>query len=226
MSRLDELLEQLADTDDIDRSVAAISLIEEECTPDWLPRLHEILAMPEDFYMREAVTPAIIRLEGVAALPGLIAALRLGFAEDHDCDSLQTYVSDLIETEPDAASSILLPLANSSDPQDRSDAAWLLGFAGSAVSPDVFVRLAADDSPRVRKSACGTLASLEGHEPAFQMLVISLNDPDEDVRNAAISSLGYFGDSRALPILQSLRGRVSQHGLHLLDQSISFLSKA
>ena len=107
--RLAELLNQLANTDDIDRSVAAISLLEAEAVPDWLPRLHEILATPGDPYMREGVAPAIIRLEGIRALPRLLAALRLGFAEGHDCDSLQAYVCDLVESEPDESSQMLLP---------------------------------------------------------------------------------------------------------------------
>ncbi len=225
MNRLDELIDQLADTDDLDRSAAAIGLLETEASPDWLPVLHEIMAMPDEFYMREGVAPAIIRLEGVSALPRLIDALRLGFAEGEDCDGLQAYVSDLIKSDPVASSSILLPLAESSDSADRSDAAWLLGFVHEAVPPTVFLRLAADESPRVRDSACGSLALFKGHEPAYQMLVQRLDDPDEDVRISAMSSLGYFGDSRALPVLQSLRGRVSERGQRLLDQSISFLTR-
>lgn len=223
MHRLDELLDQLADTDDMDRSVAAISLLEAEAAPEWLPRLYEILGTPDDFYMREAVAPAIIRLEGASALPGLMAALRLGFAEEHDCDSLQSCVCDLVESEPDASSAILLPLAESPDSADRAEAAWLLGYALAAVPPDVIVRLAADESPRVRSSACGSLASLKGHEPAFQMLVQRLDDPDEEVQISAMSSLGYFGDARALPLLIRLQGSVSERGRHMLDDAIRTL---
>jgi hypothetical protein len=51
-------------------------------------------------------------------MPRLIAALRLGFAEGHDCDSLQAYVTDLIESDPFAAIALLLPLADSSDPAE------------------------------------------------------------------------------------------------------------
>jgi HEAT repeat protein len=225
VDRLDQLLDQLGDTDDLDRSVEAISLIEAEAVPEWLPRLHKALETQEDFYLRESVAPAVIRLEGMVALPRLIAALRLGFAEGHDCDGLQANVTDLIASDPSAALPLLLPLADSSDPADRADAAWLLGFVHSDVRPDIFVRLAADDSPRVRGAACGSLASLKGHEPAFQMLVRRLDDTDEDVRISAMSSLGYFGDSRALPLLERLVGGSSERARHILEYAISSLKK-
>lgn len=224
--RLDQLLEQLADTDDLARSVEAISLIDAEAVPDWLPRLHEALETQDDFYLREGVAPAVIRLEGMVALPRLIAALRLGFAEGHDCDGLQSDVTNLIESDPSAAIALLLPLADSSDPADRADAAWLLGFVHDEVPPDIFVSLASDDSPRVRGAACGSLASLEGHEPAFQMLVLRLDDTDEDVRVAAMSSLGYLGDTRALALLERLLGNSSEQARHILDYAISSLKKA
>ena len=225
VDRLAQLLDQLADTDDIDRSVEAISLLESEAAPDWLPRLHQALETPDDFYLREGVAPAVIRLEGMVALPRLIAALRLGFAEGHDCDGLQAGATDLIESDPSAAIALLLPMANSSDSADRADAAWLLGFVHSEVSPEIFVRLAADESPRVRRAACGSLASLKGHEPAFQMLIRRLDDTDEEVRISAMSSLGYFGDSRALPLLERLLGSSSERARHILDYAISSLKK-
>jgi HEAT repeat protein len=223
--RLDQLLDQLANTDDLDRSVEAISLIEAEAVPDWLPRLHEALETQDDFYLREGVAPAVIRLERMVALPRLITALRLGFAEGHDCDGLQSDVTNLIESDPSAAIALLLPLVESSDPADRSDAAWLLGLVHTEVPPDILVGLASDDSSRVRVAACGSLASLEGHEPAFQMLVLRLDDTDEDVRIAAISSLGYLGDTRALRLLEGLVGSSSERARHILDHAISSLKK-
>lgn len=225
MDRLSQLLDQLADVDDLDRSVAAIDLIKAEAVQDWLPRLHVVLETPGNFYLREGVAPAVIRLEGIGALPRLITALRLGFAEGQDCDGLQAEVTDLIESDPTAAKAVLLPMADSSDPADRSDAAWLLGFIHSAVPPDIFVRLATDDSPRVRRAACGSLGSLKGHEPAFQMLIRSLGDTDEEVRISAMSSLGYFGDTRALPLLEGRLGGSSEGVRRTLEYAIARLKK-
>ena len=226
MERLDDLLDQLFNLNDVNQSVAAIDLLEAEATPEWLPVLHEILATPDESYLRASVTPAIIRLQGVEALPRLIAALRLGLAEGDDCDGLQALVGDLVMSEPAAACSILLPMAESAEPADRSDAAWLLGYAHAEVPPEVFLRLATDEIPRVRRAACGSLESLNQHEPAFQMLLQRLSDADEEVRISAISALGYYGDPRALPFLERLHNSVGPNGQRILEYSLSLLKQA
>jgi HEAT repeat protein len=223
--RLQQLLDQIADPDDSDRAAEAFSQLEAEAVPEWLPQLHELLATLDDFFVREAVAPAIIRLEGMASLPKLIAALRLGFQEGHDCDSLQSWVTSLIESDPASSLAHLLPLATSSDARDRADAAWLLGFVHSAVPSQTFVNLASDDSSKVRQAACGSLASLKGNELVFETLMTRLDDPDEDVRISAMSALGYFGDPRALPQLEKSRSRASKRARHILDYAISQLKK-
>jgi HEAT repeat protein len=222
--RLSQLLAQIDNTDNIDRSVEARQLLEEEAQMNWLPRLRQILEAPGDFYIRESVAPAVIRLEGMAALPRLIVALRLGFDEGMDCDSLQFDVTRLIESDPPAAVRLLLPMADSSDPGDRADAAWLLGYVHAEVPPEIFIRLAKDDIPEVRRAACGSLASLEGYEPAFQMLISCLEDTDENVRISAISSLGSFGDKRALPLLERLVIRSSKSVRPIVVHAISSLT--
>jgi len=223
VDRLSQLLAQIDDTDNIDRSVDARDLLAAEVEMNWLPRLHQILETPGDFYIRESVAPAVIRLEGMSALPRLIVALRLGFAEGNDCDSLQADVTNLIESDPPAAIPVLLPMADSSDAGDRADAAWLLGFVHAQVPPEIFIRLAKDDIPEVRRAACGSLASLKGHEPAFQMLISGLDDTDENVRISAISSLGSFGDTRALPLLERLVISSSDRARPIVDYAISSL---
>ena len=223
VDRLSQLLAQIDDTDNIDRSVEARDLLAAEVEIDWMPRLHQILETPGDFYIRESVAPAVIRLEGMTALPRLIVALRLGFAEGHDCDSLQADVTNLIESDPTAAIQVLLPMATSSDPKDRSDAAGLLGFVHANVHPDIFLRLAKDDFPEVRRAACGSLGSLKGHESAFQMLISSLDDTDENVRISAISSLGSLGDVRALPLLERIVPSSSENLRLILAHAISSL---
>ncbi len=223
--RLNELLAQLADIDDADRSVQAIELLEKEAVPAWLPRLHQALETPQNFVLREGVAPAVIRLQGMGALPRLIAALRLGLAEGLDGDSLMANVVELIESDPAGAKACLLPMADSADAADRADTAWLLAFVHAEVAPEVFIRLAGDESPRVRRAACGSLASLKGHEPAFQVLVQHLEDADEEVRISATSSLGYFGDARALPMLEHALSSAGERARPVLEHSISVLKK-
>jgi HEAT repeat protein len=128
-----------------------------------------------------------------------------------------------IESDPPAAIRLLLPMADSSDPVDRADAAWLLGFVHANVPPEIFLRLAKDNFPEVRRAACGSLASLKGHESAFQMLISSLDDTDETVRISAISSLGSLGDVRALPLLERIVPSSSEDLRLILDHAISSL---
>ena len=100
MTRLDHIYERLQDVDNLDRAVEAISILEAEATADWLPTLHEWLARPDDFFLREAAVPAVIRLEGMECFPRLLHAMHLGRREGHDNDSLQAHIFELIESAP------------------------------------------------------------------------------------------------------------------------------
>lgn len=223
--RLAELHGRLQQTDDPNDAAAAISELEAEAKVEWLPQLHAWLAQPGEFFIRESAAPAVIRLEGMAALPRLIAALRMGFAEEHDCDSLQTDVFDLIASAPQDAARILLPMADSASAEDREEAAWLLGFVGSAVSADVLLRLASDAEPTVRSAGCSNLTLLKGHEPAFAMLTERRSDPDSAVRVSAANALGYFGDPRALPLLERPLQESTGHTRRLIEFAIKTLRK-
>lgn len=223
MTRLDEIYEQLQDVEDVDRAVEAISTLETEATPDWLPTLHEWLARRDDFFLREAAAPAVIRLEGMGCFPRLLHALHLGKREGHDNDSLQAFIFDLIESAPFDARARLLELAESEADEDRSDAAWLLGFVHQYISSDVLIGLSFDTSPDVRQSACGSLASFKGDAHVFDALTRCLTDSDEQVRISAVSSLGYFGDRRALPFLLPLQRSASPRLQHILPFAIEQL---
>lgn len=225
MTRLDDIYERLQDVDDVDRAVEAISILESEATAEWLPTLHEWLARPDDFFLREAAAPAIIRLEGMECFPRLLHAVHLGRREGHDNDSLQARIFELIESAPLDARTRLLELAISETDEDRSDAAWLLGFVHQHISSDVLIRLSSDKSPDVRQSACGSLASFKGDAQVFGALGQCLTDSDEQVRISAVSSLGYLGDQRALPLLLPLQRSASPRLQHILSFAIEQLQK-
>lgn len=225
MTRLDEIYERLHDVDNVDRAVEAISIMETEATEDWLPTLHEWLARLDDFFLREAIAPAVIRLEGISCLPRLLHAMHLGRREGHDCDSLQACIIELIESAPLDARTRLLDLAESAADEDRDNAAWLLGFVHQHITPKVLIRLASDKSPDVRQSACGSLASFKGDDRVFDALSRCLADSDEQVRLSAVSSLGYLGDRRALPLLLPLQRSASHRLQHILPFAIEQLQK-
>lgn len=117
---------------------------------------------------------------------------------DIDNDGMVAVISDLVSSNPEDTAPILLQMIRSRSERKRSDAAWLWGFAAEALTPDPLLKLLSDSSPRVRSSAIGSLPSFKGREDVFAGLVNALEDPDEEVRYSAASSLGYYGDKRAL----------------------------
>jgi HEAT repeat protein len=210
VKRLDEIYECLHDPEDAERAVGAIAILEAEASEEWLPTLHEWLTRPDDFFLREAAAPAVIRLEGIECLPRLLHAMRLGRREGHDNDGLDHYITELIGSVPIEARARLLRLAESESDEDRSDAAWLMGFIHEHLRPDVLIRMSVDKSSHVRQSACGSLSSFKKRDDVLDALSQRLNDEDEQVKNSAVSALGYFGDHRALPLLLRLRKSASR----------------
>lgn len=223
MKRLDELYRTIQDVDDIGASVEAISQLTEEATVEWLPTLHEWLAHPDDFYLREAAASAVIRLESFKCLPRLLHAAHLGRSEGHDNDGLQTEIVGVVESAPEEARTYLLKLADSKNAEDRRDAAWLLGFIHERIEPDALIRLSSDSSPRVRSAACGSLSSFKGQAGVFEALSQRVSDPDEQVRVSSVSALGYLGDKQALPLLRPLLENATPRVKSFLQSAIKKL---
>jgi HEAT repeat protein len=189
MSRIEELYAQLQDLDDVDRTVDAIYLLESEATPDWLPTLHEWIARPGDFFLRESAAFAINRLEGAKCLCRLLEAMRLGTTEGHDNDTLDTIICDLVGSAPEEALPYLEELSHSSDPQDRCNAAWLLGYANRDSALPFLLALTGDPTPAVREVACGQLSSYVGVAVVTDCLQRCQSDPHKDVRVSAESAI-------------------------------------
>lgn len=142
----DELLAELCQVHDVDRSLAAREALDEQADASWLPWLYEVLANGEDFFVRESVAEPIIRLDGLRALPQLLQAM-------HDIESqypidecnkdnvenvktalravagLSFQISELIELHAEGAVAVLTKMLNDTNPRTRGDAEWLMGFA-------------------------------------------------------------------------------------------------
>jgi HEAT repeat protein len=204
MSDQDRIVADLHDVADLDRAVAACDTLARAADESWLPRLHQLLATGRDFFVREAAAVPIARLEGLRALPQLLYALQRGEAEGHDNDGLASVVSDLVWANPAEAAPRLLQMIREPAERQRADAAWLWGFAAEALTPEPLLTLLSDPSPRVRSAAAGSLSSFPGREDVFAGLAHALEDPDEGVKRSAASALGYYGDRRAIPMLQGL----------------------
>jgi HEAT repeat protein len=225
-TRLDQLLEAVHDWEDVDRAVAASEALEAEATEEWLPRLREVLTTGRDCFVREAAAWPVARLDRLRSLPLLLTAQRLGTAERHDNDGLNTAIVEVVEADPVGAVPVLLQRATSESDADRQDAAWLLGFVHEHVSPEPLIKLSSDVERRVRSAALGSLASYSGDQAVYAALIRGLTDPSEDVAASAASALGYFGDRRAFDAVSALRRRVSAMHRDVLVYALEQLAAA
>jgi HEAT repeat protein len=226
MSEWDRIVADLHNVFDVDRAVKAGEALDKAADESWLPRLHRLLAKDKSFFVREAAAFPIARLEGLRALPKLLHALKLGEDDGHDNDGLAAVVSDLVSAHPEEAAPILLQMVRSRSERKRSDAAWLWGFAAEALTAEPLLKLLNDSSHRVRSSAIGSLPSFKGREDVFAGLVSALEDPDEEVRCSAASSLGYYGDKRALSPLRRLYYDSPESVRRIVEYAIEQLGKA
>jgi hypothetical protein len=91
------------ESDDPDRYAEACERLDKLATADHLPQLLDLLANGRDFTIREAAAVPVARLQGVAALPHLLAAMQRGTEEGHDNDLLASVITDVVSENPAGA---------------------------------------------------------------------------------------------------------------------------
>lgn len=116
--------------------------------------------------------------------------MRCGEAEDDDNDGIVAIVTDLITG---SAAADCLPiieiLSKSASEEKRFDAVWLAGMVESDSAPDPLLELTKDPTSRVRQMACEQICSFPADCRVRECLERCLDDPEEEVRTAASSSL-------------------------------------
>jgi hypothetical protein len=110
-----------------DRSVAAAGRLHAEATLEDLPKLLELLASADNFFVREAAAWPLAELAGVQFLPELLRAYQLGFDEGHDNDGFTAALLEIPHIYPEAAIA-LNELIEVADEPMRGHAKWLLEF--------------------------------------------------------------------------------------------------
>lgn len=162
MTRLQELLAKIADEDDVgDDRMAAFDQLNDEATVEWLPELRAAFAAAPDFVVREALAGPLARLGGAKDLPLLLEGARRGEKEGHDNDSLQAAICDVVEADQAESFALLAKAAASGSPQQRKDAAWLLGFIDTPESFRLLEQLLRDSDPAVGAAAVPTIAGMK-----------------------------------------------------------------
>lgn len=225
MSEWVRIIADLHNISDGDRAIKACEELDKAADESWLPHLRQLLESGRDFFIREAAAVPIARMEGLRALPQLLHAKKLGEDDGHDNDGLVDLIIDLVSDHTEEASAILFQMIQSPSERERSDAAWLWGFAAKSLTAEPLLKLSNDSNHRVRSSAIGSLTSFKGRYDVFTILVNALEDPDEEVRCSAASSLGYYGDKQALPQLRKLYNDSPESVRHIIEYAIEQLGK-
>ncbi len=188
-------------SDDIDRAVDASQTLAEIADATHIPALYTLL-QDNDFFVREAAADPLARLEGPRALPLLFQALTRGQQDGHDNDGLSTITADVIEQHQDDVVPLLLAMLRAPRSEERTHAAWALGFVSSDLAREALLLAVTDESADVRATAIGSLSSFKT-DRTLDTLIHALADPDAQVRVSAAASLGYLNDRRAIPALRT-----------------------
>jgi HEAT repeat protein len=218
-----QVIETLRYSDDVDEMVAAMETLNRIAEPDDVPVLLELVREEGDFFLREAAAAPLARLRGLAVLKDLLDAYEMGLSEGHDNDGLTSLIMDLVESRAQEAAPVLAAMVDDASAQRRAQAAWLFGCVRSATTVEPLLRVLNDPDERVRSDAVGSLTSFKGEPGAFEALETATRDPSECVRVQAASSLGYFGDARAIPILESLKGDPSSEVRRFAESALRML---
>jgi len=223
----DAIVNDLHDVEDLDLAVSASAELDRAATASRLPQLYELLR-DKDFFVREAAAVPISRLDGLKSLPDLLQAYERGGKEGHDNDGLTTTIISVVEENPRASARLLVRMLDESSTRRKADAAWLMGFVSDELSPEPLLRLLKSRSPAVRSCAAGSLSSFKGDNDrtaVLEGLITAAADENEQVRVSAVSSLGYLGDSRAMPALNQARRDRSQRVRDFARSAIEQLKK-
>ncbi len=166
-----------------------------------LPRLYELLKETDDFFVRENVGLAIANMDGLKALPDLLIAIR---ADGHDYDGLVSQLMWIVEDNSTESAPLLLDMVDNGAPQERRDAAWLLGCVSEKITPKPLISLLDSEDEKLRENAVGSLGSFSDRPEVFALLKrLAVEDSNKQVRRSAVASLGYSGNPAALGVIEA-----------------------
>lgn len=201
--RFAKLLAQLADFEEPETAIEAAKVIESLDDRTRLPELYRILKETDDFCVREAVGTAICRMDGLKAVPELVAAMQL---DSHDFDGLRTRVYILIESDRAAAAPLLLAQFRSGAPELRPVWANWLGYVAEVIEPEPLLQALRSEDRKLRAAALSALVAFKGRPELFAMFEhLALHDPDEQTRRTSIAGLLYSDNPAATPTIEAAR---------------------
>ncbi|GAA1535135.1 hypothetical protein GCM10009827_061700 [Dactylosporangium maewongense] len=154
--------------------------------------LHEALDRFLDdgnFYGRDLIARILAGIQGPAALPALLRASARDLHDDQD--SLSAEIIVLLEADRATARRTVVEFATSDTPELRHTGLWALGFVAEAQDIELLAAAATAVDAAVRSTAIGSIPDPDGDDRAYRVILSALDDPDQQVRAAAVSRLGF-----------------------------------
>lgn len=182
-----------------------------------VPRLREAPGRfldDRNFYGRDLTARVLAGIQGVAALPALLAASARDIGDDQD--SLQAEIVGLLEAGRERARRTVLAFATGNAPGLRRMGVRALGYVAGAQDLDLLaaaagtdprawprvVMLARDQDSGVRAAVLSGTAGTAGLEPEWAQLVAGLaDDPDPVVRRHVALTVRHLAPDAARDIL-------------------------
>ena len=114
---------------DLDEKLAAFERLNTAATTDDLPQLIDALKSDRnDFWVRELLSEPISELGGSKYLSELFDALQINYAEGHDNDGFNHFLTEIAWAEPQACKAKLLELLSDESFAHKKAARWLIEF--------------------------------------------------------------------------------------------------
>lgn len=184
------LIEQLNHPDRNVRSAAALSLGKAGDTSA-LSLLLETLSVEPDFFVREDITWAVVRMKD-AAVPLLIDYLQ------HENPAARHHAAHVLgKIGDEGAVDGLINVLSDSEPMVLSKAAFSLGQIGDARAVPALIQLLGHENREVHAMITTVLERFNVIEP----LIAALGHERWQVREQAVDILGLTGDETTVPVL-------------------------
>jgi HEAT repeat protein len=191
--------------DDYDEIAPTIQVLSACADGTLIPPLNKALDRfldEKNFYGRDLIARILAGVQGAVALPTLLRASARDLGDDQD--SLSAEIIDLMHAHPAPARRTAVEFATSDVPTLRRTGLWALGFVAQAEDLALLAAAAADADSMVRSTAIRSIPNLDGEDPAYHVVLSAVTDPDQQVRVAAVSRLGFAGRPDAVAPLAAL----------------------
>jgi HEAT repeat protein len=135
----------------------------------------------------------VTRSDGAAVFPRLLRqyADALRGEDDDDGEALGRSLTTVMRADPAGCRATIRPLVTGDDPDLRRAALWALGHVFEPSDMDTLRESLADPNPVIRRTALGSLPSVDSDPRVYDILTTALRDRDARARHDAVLLLAW-----------------------------------